>query len=174
MPPHGASGGWPALDLATRAGRELLAPQSEALALPSSCAFAALHAASALQEELPPSAADHFALHAVHLLPCGVMHKAARDNIEAGSAFRIHCFKLHASRSTHLNARISQWALQEEGKALDGMDIWGAISTGAAAGPRTELLLEADHTIFDLLQRRGVLCRVTRAICCLVLSESLG
>ena len=119
MPPHGASGGRPALDLATRAGRELLAPQSEALALPSSCAFAALHAASALQEELPPSAADHFALHAVHLLPCGVMHKAARDNIDAGSAFRIHCFKLHASRSTRLNARISQWALQEEGKALE-------------------------------------------------------
>jgi arylsulfatase A-like enzyme len=35
-------------------------------------------------------------------------------------------------------------AQAQEGKALDGMDMWGAISTGAAAGPRTELLLEAD------------------------------
>jgi hypothetical protein len=31
-----------------------------------------------------------------------------------------------------------------EGKALDGLDMWQALHTGAAAGPRTELLLEAD------------------------------
>jgi len=123
------SGSWPTLDSTTVEGRELIAPLSKTLSLPSSCAFEPL-LPRRFDAPLSESAQSTFDSHATFRLPCDHQCAASRGRRVLGMCDVVHTFTLRLSVSAPLNEQLGAWALHREQLAKAG--------TAAAVGKGEE------------------------------------
>ena len=142
---------FPTLDRHSRAGRELLAPQSERLKLPRTFSFAPVEEKS--EEVCLCAAADQlFSAHTTCMLPCGFAHEAARESgVGACMHDRVHCFILREALAGPLNARLGKLATELENAAMSfGMNDNARLSNWGGFQSTDDLFKSGDTASIEL------------------------